>query len=194
MKHIEVPSHIKGLIFDCDGTLVDSMPLHMKAWEYAITSAGSPWNYDFLFSKKGMQSKDILALYNSEFKLSLNVKEVVAKKQEYFRNHFKEMQEIRIVTDVVRRYAGKMPMAVASGGSRSNVTLQLEIAGIRKYFSVVLTADDDVKPKPSPDIFLEAARQIGVEPKLCQVFEDGDIGLDAAKAAGMLGTDIRPYL
>jgi HAD superfamily hydrolase (TIGR01549 family) len=194
MKHIEVPQHIQGLIFDCDGTLVDSMPLHMKAWEYAITSAGGSWNYEYLFSKKGMQSKDILALYNKKFHLSLDIRDVVAKKQEYFRSHFKEMQEIRIVTDVVRRYAGKLPMAVASGGSRSNVTLQLELAGIQKYFSVVITADDDVKPKPSPDIFLEAARRIGIEPTLCQVFEDGDIGIDAAVAAGMLATDIRPFV
>jgi beta-phosphoglucomutase-like phosphatase (HAD superfamily) len=194
MKHIEVPQHIKGLIFDCDGTLVDSMPLHMKAWEDAIKHAGGVWDYDYIFSKKGMQSRDILALYNKDFGAALDIKKVVGMKQIHFRNHYKEMQEIKIVTDVVRRYAGKLPMAVASGGSRENVLLQLEIASIRQYFDTVITADDDVKPKPSPDIFLEAAKQIGIEPTSCQVFEDGDIGLEAAVAAGMLATDIRPFV
>lgn len=165
-----------------------------EAWEDAIKHAGGEWDYDYIFSKKGMQSKDILASYNKDFGAALDVKKVVKMKQVHFRNHYKEMQEIKVVTDVVRRYAGILPMAVASGGSCSNVTLQLELAGIKKYFSVVITADDDVKPKPSPDIFLEAARRIGVKPSLCQVFEDGDIGLHAAVAAGMLATDIRPFL
>jgi len=194
MIMIEVPNHIQGLIFDCDGTLVDSMPLHMKAWEDAIKYAGGVWNYDYIYSKKGMQSKDILALYNKDFGAALDAKKVADRKQVHFRKHFKEMQTIEVVVDVVRRYANVLPMAVASGGSRENVILQLEIAGIRQYFAVVITADDHVKPKPSPDIFLEAAKRLNVAPQLCQVFEDGDIGLEAARLADMLATDIRPFL
>ena len=64
---IEVPNHIEGLIFDCDGTLVDSMPLHMRAWEHAVTTAGAKWDYEFFFSKKGMPGKDIINLYNQQF-------------------------------------------------------------------------------------------------------------------------------
>ncbi|RPI06842.1 MAG: HAD family phosphatase [Ignavibacteriae bacterium] len=194
MKTIEVPDYIKGLIFDCDGTLVDSMPLHMKAWEHAITTAGGIWNYDFIFSKKGMQGNDILDDYNRMFGANLDVESTARIKQEYFHTHCAEIKPIEAVVDVVRRYASRLPMAVASGGSEENVLLSLELTGIKHYFQVIITAGDkDVLPKPSPDIFLEAAKRIHIPPQYCQVFEDGDIGLEAARKAGMLATDIRGY-
>jgi HAD superfamily hydrolase (TIGR01509 family) len=192
MKTIKVPEYIKGLIFDCDGTLVDSMPLHMRAWEHAITQSGGEWNYDFIFSKKGMQGKDILALYNKSFEADLDVEHAARVKQEYFHRHCAEMKPIHAVVEIVHRYASKLPMAVASGGSRENVLLSLELIGIKQYFAAIITADDkEVQPKPSPEIFLEAAKRINVDPKVCQVFEDGDIGLEAARKAGMVATDIR---
>jgi HAD superfamily hydrolase (TIGR01509 family) len=192
MRSFEVPDYIKGLIFDCDGTLVDSMPLHMKAWEHAITQAGGKWDYDFIFSKKGMKGKDILALYNDSFGMDLDTEHFASIKQEYFREHCVEMKPIEDVVNIVHRYASRLPMAVASGGSRENVLLSLELIGLKGYFAAIVTADDkDVQPKPSPEIFLEAAKRINVDPKLCQVFEDGDIGLEAARKAGMLATDIR---
>lgn len=192
MKIIKVPEYIKGLIFDCDGTLVDSMPLHMKAWEHAITQVGGEWNYDFIFSKKGMQGKDILASYNKFFGADLDVEYTARVKQEYFHKHCAEMKPVVTVVDIVHRYALRLPMAVASGGSRENVLLSLELIGIKEYFDFIITADDtDVQPKPSPEIFLEAARRMNVNPQLCQVFEDGDIGLEAARMAGMVATDIR---
>ena len=85
-------------------------------------------------------------------------------------------------------------MAVASGSSMENVDIQLEALGLRSYFQAIVTADDNVRPKPAPDIFLEAAKRINIAPKYCQVFEDGDLGLEAAKKAGMLATDVRPFL
>jgi HAD superfamily hydrolase (TIGR01509 family) len=194
MKTIEVPDYIKGLIFDCDGTLVDSMPLHMKAWEYAITKADCPWDYDLIFAQKGMQGKDIVALYNKTYGSSLDVAAISQIKQAYFLEHYIEVKPIPEVVDVVLRYKNKLPMAVASGGKRKIVDKELDSAGIRDCFRAVVTADDPVQPKPSPKIFLESARLIDVEPGLCQVFEDGDLGLQGAREAGMLGTDVRPYL
>ena len=188
---ILVPDYIKGLIFDCDGTLVDSMPLHMQAWEHALEQVGAKWNFDFFNSKKGMKGKDIIAQYNKEFGFSFDPVKVNHLKQEYFRLHRKDSKPVHSVVDVVHRYKDKLPMAVASGSSRDNVLVQLEAIGIKKYFKVILTADDDIKPKPAPDIFLEAAQRIGVPPQLCQVFEDGDLGLEAARKAGMLATDVR---
>jgi beta-phosphoglucomutase-like phosphatase (HAD superfamily) len=193
MRSIEVPSYIKGLIFDCDGTLVDSMPLHMKAWEYAVTNGGAVWNYEFFFSKKGMQEEDIVELYNKQSLTPLNCIATVEAKHNYFRNHRSEFKPIRPVVDVVLRYNGILPMAVASGGISENVLLQIEALGIREYFNIILTANDNIKPKPHPDIFLEAAAHLGVLPNLCQVFEDGDLGLEAAKKAGMVATDVRPF-
>ncbi len=191
MRRIDVPEFIKGLIFDCDGTLVDSMPFHMKAWEHVITSAGGPWDFEFFFSKKGMPEAEIVALFNSHYARSLDPGGIVKAKHEYFRAHASDFKPVPHVLDVVLRYRGILPMAVVSGGVREIVGLELEALHIKECFITILTADDDIRPKPAPDIFLEAARRIGVAPEQCQVFEDGDLGLRAARLAGMLATDIR---
>ena len=85
-------------------------------------------------------------------------------------------------------------MAVASGGTRENVMLTLRSIGLESCFAAVLTSDDDVAPKPDPEIFIEAARRMKVAPGACQVFEDGDAGLEAARKAGMFMTDVRAYI
>jgi HAD superfamily hydrolase (TIGR01509 family) len=191
---IPVPDDIKGLIFDCDGTLVDSMPLHMKAWEEAVHLFGANFDPEFFFSKKGMRSKDIVAQFSLQSGKPLNGADVVRLKDNFFLQHIADVMPLPIVVDVVRRYHKILPMAVASGGGREIVERELQVTGIVNFFDVILTADDPFKPKPFPDLFLEAARKIGVQPSLCQVFEDGDLGLQAAENAGMLATDIRPFM
>ena len=190
-QELRVPDYIKGLIFDCDGTLVDSMPLHMLAWEHAVTSQGGLWDYSYFYSKKGMPDKEIIGLYNSQFGTELDFRRTTQLKDEYFRSRADRLRPIQPVIDVVVRYAGILPMAVASGSTRSNVEFQLSAVGVRNYFEFIVSADDGIPPKPSPALFLEAARRIGVEPQACQVFEDADLGLEAAARAGMLATDIR---
>jgi len=191
MRTIEVPGYIKGLIFDCDGTLVDSMPLHMKAWEHVITSQGGLWDFEYFFSKKGMPEEEIVMEYNTHFARAFDPVETVKAKHRFFRAHASEFRPIPHVVDVVMKYRDKLPIAIASGGVRENVSLELESLGIMSCFQAILTADDDIRPKPAPDIFLEAARRLGVAPECCQVFEDGDLGLEAARIAGMLPTDVR---
>jgi HAD superfamily hydrolase (TIGR01509 family) len=193
MKQIIVPEYIKGLIFDCDGTLVDSMPTHMKAWEHAITYFNAPWNYDFVYERKGQTTIGIVDDYNRYFGTNLIGDQVSMVKQEYFRKINNDTQPIKEVVDVVYRYKNILPMAVASGGSRENVTAQLKAAGLIEFFPIILTGDDPVKTKPAPDIFLEAARRMNIPPHLCQVFEDGDLGLEGAEKAGMLTTDVRLF-
>lgn len=194
MKKILVPEYIKGLIFDCDGTLVDSMPFHMKAWEHAIKHFGAPWDYDLIFSRKGISSTDVVELYNREHGTNLDVQDVSKIKQGFFRRYYSEIQPIKPVVDIVQRFKNVLPMAVASGGSRENVHSQLNVIGIKEHFQVILTSDDKVKTKPAPDIFLKAAEVIGIPPHQCQVFEDGDVGLEGAQKAGMFTTDVRDYL
>ena len=191
---ISVPEYIRGLIFDCDGTLVDSMPLHMKAWKEAGHSFGANFDPEFFFSKKGMRSKDIVAQFSLQSGKPLNGADVVRLKDNFFLQHIADVMPLPIVVDVVRRYHKILPMAVASGGGREIVERELQVTGIVNFFDVILTADDPFKPKPFPDLFLEAARKIGVQPSLCQVFEDGDLGLQAAENAGMLATDIRRFI
>jgi beta-phosphoglucomutase-like phosphatase (HAD superfamily) len=190
-KMIDVPPYIQGLIFDCDGTLVDSMPLHMRAWEHAIARAGTIWDYEFFFSKKGMEEEEIVDLYNERFGTSLDSVATVRSKHEYFRAHPSDFKPIEQVVAVVWRYKDILPMAVASGSTRDNVHLELEAVGIKHLFTVILTADDEIRPKPSGDIFLEAARWMNVPPHRCLVFEDGDLGLEAARGAGMDVVDVR---
>jgi beta-phosphoglucomutase-like phosphatase (HAD superfamily) len=191
---IEVPTYIGGLIFDCDGTLVDSMSLHMRAWEHAISKAGAVWDYDFFFSKKGMEEKEIVDLYNERFATSLDSITTVRCKHEYFQAHASGFKPIEHVVAVVWRYKDILPMAVASGSTRENVHLELQAVGIEHLFKVILTADDGIRPKPASDIFLEAARGINVPPHLCQVFEDGDLGLEAARKVGMRAVDVRCFV
>jgi HAD superfamily hydrolase (TIGR01509 family) len=194
MRKIEVPDYIQGLIFDCDGTLVDSMPLHMKGWEYTITKRQGKWEPEFFVAKKGMPERKIVALYNKHYGVAFDPDETVEAKHRFFRARAAELKPIAHVVDIVRRYRDALPMAVASGGVKENVELELRVLGIRGCFKAIVTADDDhIQSKPSPEIFLEAARRIGVAPEHCQVFEDGDLGLEAALSAGMLPTDIRLY-
>jgi beta-phosphoglucomutase-like phosphatase (HAD superfamily) len=191
MNELEVPPHIKGLVFDCDGTLVDSMPLHMRAWEHVIKSSGEIWDHEFFVSRKGMPEEDIVCLYNAHFDASLDPVATVKAKHRFFRTQASGFKPIPHVLDIVRKYHGVLPMAVASGGVRENVNLELEALHIKDFFKAILTADDGIAPKPAPDLFLEAARRLGVSPQYCQVFEDGDLGLEAARLAGMLPTDVR---
>ncbi|MGA9408187.1 MAG: HAD family phosphatase [Bacteroidota bacterium] len=191
MPEIQIPDYVKGLIFDCDGTLVDSMPVHMRAWEHSVKEQGGTWDFPYFFSKKGMPDKEIIELYNADFGSSLDILSTMKLKDEFFRSHRDQFKPIQPVVEIVLRYRNILPMAVASGSTKANVDFQLETLGIKKYFSVILTADDGIQPKPSPNIFIEAAARLGVEPGKCQVFEDGELGLEAARRAGMLATDVR---
>lgn len=191
---IEVPGFINGLIFDCDGTLADSMPLHMEAWQEALRLHGGKYDYEFFSSKKGMKETEIVALYNEQFHSALSITDVVAEKHRYFLRHIHKVKPLKSVVSIVRRHSGVMPMAVVSGSVREIVTGELRVLGIENLFKVILTGDDPFKQKPAPDMFTEAARILGVPPSQCQVFEDADLGLLAAVNAGMVATDVRPYL
>jgi beta-phosphoglucomutase-like phosphatase (HAD superfamily) len=191
MNVIKVPEFIKGLIFDCDGTLVDSMPLHMKAWEHAIATVGGFWEPMFFSSKRGMPERDIIQLYNAHYLTRFDPVETLRIKHQFFHENAADFQPIPRVVNVAHAYHGILPMAVASGGIREIVHLELDAINLRGFFKEILTADDGIKPKPAPDLFLEAARRLGIAPEYCQVFEDGELGLEAARLAGMLPTDVR---
>lgn len=185
---------VKGLIFDCDGTLVDSMPLRMKAWQHAFKIVKEDYNHAYLDSKKGMKESEIIELYNKEFDKRLNPEEIVKIKHEYFNIQLKSLKPITPIVNVVFQYHGKLPMCVVSGSVRKTVHEELEIIGIKNKFDYILTADDNFKPKPAPDKFLEAARLMNLNPEDCLVFEDGDLGILAAQIAGMRTIDVREIL
>ncbi len=193
-KNIVIPENIEALIFDCDGTLVDSMPLHLNAWQIAVEKFGGKWNYDHFSDSRGMKGPDIIAAYNKKFGADLDAEAVLQIKNAFLKEHLKTIKPIQAVVDVAIEYKGRLPMAVVSGGSKENVYAELEVTGIIDLFDYFLTSDNDIKPKPAPDLFLYVAKLMNVQPEHCIVFEDGDLGLHAAELAGMVTVDVREYI
>ena len=193
-KRMTISPTTQGLIFDCDGTLVDSMPIHWRCWHETFASFGAECPSDFLEKMKGVPTDGIITAFNQTFGYDFDVPAFTEEKEERARRLLQEVAPIESVTRLVYEYHGRLPMAVASGGPQATVLVSLEATGLTAYFDAILTADDPVDPKPAPGIFLEAARRLNIEPEFCQVFEDGDMGLRAAEAAGMIATDVRPFV
>ena len=191
---INVASGVEGLIFDCDGTLVNSMPIHWECWHGTFEKFGATCPHDFLEEMKGVPTDGIITAFNAKYGYNFDVEEFTEEKERLAKIKLLNVEVIEQVTALVYKYHNKMPMAVASGGPFETVKVSLDVTDLSRYFDAFVTADDPVNPKPSPDIFLEAARQIGIAPEKCQVFEDADMGVKAGLAAGMVVTDVRPFL
>jgi len=116
------------------------------------------------------------------------------EKEKYFMELFGAVKEIKVVSDIARKYHGVLPMSLGTGGRKDIAQMTMETVGLSKYFDIMVAADDVIHHKPAPDTFLKCAELMGVEPRFCQVFEDGELGLQAARTAGMIATDVRPYL
>ena len=191
---IQVLPGSEGLIFDCDGTLADTMPIHTEAWRETLRSYGRDCPVEFLEPLRGMPAEEIVVRFNRTYGTEFNPKEVADAKNKMTHERLKLSKPIVPVAGIAIDYQNKLPMAVVSGGTRKNVLRTLKAIRMSDFFKAVITADDGLKPKPDPQMFLEAAKRMNVDPKLCEVFEDGDLGLQAARSAGMRAVDVRPYL
>jgi beta-phosphoglucomutase family hydrolase len=185
---------IRGIIFDCDGTLADTMPLHWKAWNVITTKHGLIFPEERFYALGGVPSRDILKMLADEQSRILDHLAVAREKEEAYLPFLPEVKPIEVVVAVAHANQGKLPMAVASGGMKHIIEQVLEHLRIRHYFDAVVTSEDVQKQKPAPDIFLEAARRIGVPPAHCRAYEDTDLGLQAIRAAGMDAVDVRHLL
>lgn len=191
------PAGTTALIFDCDGTLADTMPVHYVAWKAMLTEYGIDFPEDIFYAFAGMPSTKIVAQLAAEQGVELPaaaIDEMVVSKEQGYVATIASVRPIEPVVAVARAARGKLPMAVASGGHRWVVHKTLEAIGTGAWFDAVVGAEDTERHKPEPDVFLEAARRLGVEPSGCVVFEDGEFGLEAARRAGMLPVDIRTWL
>lgn len=182
---------IQALIFDCDGTLTDSMPLHFVAWNQTMRRFGIDFTEDRFYALGGIPSDKIIQMLADEAKLSLDVAAVTLEKEQVFLESLHLLEEIGAITSVVRENKGKLPMAVASGGFRDIVKRQIAHIGLEGWFDTIVTAEDTARHKPEPDVFLEAASRLGVAPAHCLVYEDADLGIEAARRAGMQWIDVR---
>ncbi len=187
-------TQIKGLIFDCDGTLADTMPLHWRAWQIVSARYKLHFPEDRFYSLGGVPSRDIFKMLAEEQGVTLDNIKAAHEKEEVYLPLMAQVKPIHVVVDVARENFGKIPMAVASGGTRQIIPQVLEHLGIRHLFNAIVTSECVVNQKPAPDIFLEAARRIGVEPRFCRAYEDTDLGLQAIRAAGMEAVDVRQLL
>jgi HAD superfamily hydrolase (TIGR01509 family) len=177
----------EAVIFDCDGSLVDSMPAHFDAWCEALAAygAGGIFKEDVFFAMGGRPSRDIVVDLNEEYDLKLDPNVVALAKRDAFLKKLDSLEFIDEVADFARSLRGKMPLAVASGGSRYVVEKTLKLLDCSDWFDEVVTADDVANGKPAPDIFLKSAELLGVAPEKCLVIEDAPPGVIAALAAGM---------
>lgn len=190
---IPIPAHIKGLIFDLDGTVANTMPLHFQAWTKAMTEYGLILTEEKFYAAAGITTLSIIESLAREQNKIVPAAEAAAVKERFFEELLINVQPIAPVLHVIREFSGKLPMAVATGGIRRLCDKTLRILGLNDQFQAVVTADEVPDGKTTPDIFLQAARLIGIDPELCCVFEDGDLGLRAGKAAGMHVIDVRIY-
>lgn len=195
MPIYDISPGVKGLIFDLDGTLADTMPWHYQAWQKACARFGIIMETEFLQAHTGapgwMIAEEVIAVNGKTGIVS--PEEIMQVKLEEFYEIQHNVTPIEPVTALVQKYYGRLPMSVGTGGHREAVEKTLEIVGIRQYFDIIVTANDVTRHKPHPETFLRCAELMGVAPEECEVFEDGDLGLRAARNAGMIATDVSKW-
>jgi len=185
---------IKALIFDCDGTLADTMPLHWRVWQGLARTHRFHFTEERFYALGGVPTRDIARILSDEQGLALDCLAIAREKEAGYLALLPEIEPIPSVVGIARAHHGQLPMAVASGGTHRVIERVLEFLGIRNLFAAIVTSEDVARQKPSPDIFLEAARQLGVPPGRCRAYEDTDLGLQAIRAAGMDAVDVRRLL
>jgi HAD superfamily hydrolase (TIGR01509 family) len=176
-----------GYIFDCDGTLADTMPAHHIAWKRALAEGGAAFdfNWSVFVSRAGMSMERTVEELSEQFQVTLDPDSVSRRQRELFRELSVNISGVGEVIDFAKQLAGRRPIAVASGSSRPEVERTLSTVGARDLFDVIITPEDVVHGKPAPDMFLLAAAKMGVAPSACLVIEDGELGFEAARRAGM---------
>jgi beta-phosphoglucomutase-like phosphatase (HAD superfamily) len=181
-----------ALVFDCDGTLVDSAGAHFYSIQQALAPLDLTMPPEWYKRRTGLGPDDLLDAFEAEFTTQpLDRRAFYERTNEAYLAGVNLIQEIKVVTDVARQWFGKIPMAVASNGVRRNVEATLVATRLRPLFYTIVTADDVEHAKPAPDVYLEAARRMRVSPERVIVFEDSNEGLEAAHAARMRSFDVR---
>ncbi len=174
-------------ILDCDGTLVDSMPAHHRAWQSALRASEAPFDFswDLFMSRAGMSLLHTVSELNAQFGTTLDPARVERDYQTAYDLGSTALGPVEPVVEACRTQVGLKPMAVASGSRRQHVQRALEALEIASWFDFAICAGEVLPGKPAPDVFLRCAERLAVRPERCVVFEDAELGLLAAERAGM---------
>ncbi len=180
-----------ALIFDMDGTLIDSMPLHYQAWSEVAKTYQLPFSKERFYQLGGVPTYETLEILSREANVLIDIAQAKKLKESLYRSQLDKVVAIPQTLEVVHRFYGHKPMAIATGSSKTGAERVLGHLGLLDLFAAVLTADDVENHKPAPDVFLKAASALGIAPAQCVAFEDTDIGLQAIELAGMIAIDVR---
>ena len=191
---LEIHPNAQALIFDLDGTLSDSLPVHIASWHSVCDRLKCSFDEQIIIEMTGAPTISFAERIKKEQNLEISVEEIVKMKQQEFWKNINQIKPHDAVIDLMKEAHGKIPMSVGTGASRTSAILQMKELEIDHLFDFIVTADDVKRHKPEPETFLKCAEMMNVEPRFCQVFEDGELGMLAAQKAGMLLTDVRPFV
>jgi beta-phosphoglucomutase family hydrolase len=186
------PGSFGAYLFDCDGTIADAMPLHYIAWKKALAEWNCSFDEQLFYSLGGTPVAEIVSMLNKKQGLSMPVESVSSRKENFYLELLPQLQAVPEVVEHIDAQHGRIPFAVVSGSTRESVTASLNSLKLLDRFDTMVCAGDYKKSKPHPECFLLAASKLGVAPESCLVFEDTDMGIEAARAAGMASVKIPP--
>jgi HAD superfamily hydrolase (TIGR01549 family) len=175
------------------GRASNTLPVHFQAWSASLNKFGASLSEEWFYQNCGTSALEMIELLNKQFCYQLDLSSVNAERKKTYQSMIHAVKEIQEVAEIARANYGQVPMAVASGGDGAIVQATLEVLKLHQLFNTVVSVDDVSRGKPEPDIFLLAAKRLGVAPEDCIVYEDSDSGLEAARRAGMRFVDVRAF-
>jgi len=191
--NLEVNPKAEALIFDLDGTLADTMPIHFWAYKNILVEYGIDFTPGLFATLAGIPAVGTIRKLNGLFGTKMKPEEIGYLKEREYEKIMHKMKPIIPVVNLAKKYHGKLPMAIGTGGYKRLAWKTMEIIGLEKYFDILVSNEDVTHSKPHPETFLKCAVQMGVAPEFCQVFEDGDLGIQAANAARMMSTLVTDF-